>query len=544
MGAAERLPIAFVHKMNRLLGPEAEQLWASYERGREQGLRANALKLDGAQLAALLPFPLEPVPWCEEGFAYREPAAPGKHPYHAAGLYYVQEPSAMFPAAALGAMPGERVLDLCAAPGGKTSQLACAMRGQGLLIANEIEPKRVRALSENVERFGITNCVVTNETPQRLVERFAGFFDRILVDAPCSGEGMFRKDPEAASYWSERHVAACAQTQAGLLDAAYAMLREGGVMVYSTCTFSPEENERTIAELLSRHPDLGMERLPHEYGVAPGVPAWGRGGGTPVRGLPIDGDAPDGSLSVDGDAPDGSLAIDSDSPAGSLSIDSDSPAGSLAIDIDPPAGSLSVDGDAAERSLPAHADVYGQLAAAARLWPHRLRGEGHFAAKLRKSGSAPAWRGPLSATDAGRQPLGWFQEFVRRSLNDVHWDNATFHLFGTHLCCLPAGCPKLNGLRVVRPGLHLGEVKKDRFEPNHALVLALPADRFRFAMELQNADDRAAAEAYLRGETLAGVDDRGWLAVTYGGFPLGWGKEAKGTIKNFYPKGLRRMSPA
>jgi NOL1/NOP2/sun family putative RNA methylase len=455
-----KLPEAFIDKMKRLLGAEAEALLASYDEPKAQALRVNPLKLSPERLAELAPFPLSPVPWCRTGFYYEEGAAPGKHPFHAAGLYYIQEPSAMYPAAALEAAPGERVLDLCAAPGGKTTHLGGALQGQGLLVANEYEAKRAKALSENVERLGLRNCIVLNETPERLTSRFEGFFDRILVDAPCSGEGMFRKDPEAAAYWSEAHVEACARTQSDVLDAAYAMLKEGGTFVYSTCTFSPEENERSISQLLTRYPDLELLPMPLTGGVSPGVPAW-----------------------------------------------------------------ASRAGDERMRST-------------ARLWPHRLRGEGHYAAKLRKTGPAPIWAGGLASANAGRQTMAWFREFEERSLRGRL--DGTFVLQGNQLYLLPEGCPELSGLRVVRPGLHLGEMKKNRFEPNHALALGLPADRFTAAVELLEAGDRAA-HAYLRGETLPGDGDRGWLVLTYASFPIGWGKEAKGTVKNFYPKGLRRV---
>jgi len=455
----EMLPEAFKERMRRLLGGEADELFASYEASRAVGVRLNPLKIDPASFAAKLPFGVDPVPWCATGYACREDAAPGKHPYHAAGLYYIQEPSAMYPAAQLDAAPGERVLDLCAAPGGKTTHIGGAMGGRGLLVANEYEAKRAKALSENVERLGLTNCLVLNETPERLADRFAGYFDRILVDAPCSGEGMFRKDSEAAAYWSEGHVAASAKLQSSVLDAAYAMLKEGGVLVYSTCTFSPEENERVVESLLARYPDLELLPLPLIGGVAGGVPAW----------------------SAAGDE---------------------------------------------------------RLTATARLWPHRVRGEGHYTAKLRKTAPAAEWRGKLAAGAAGRQPIALYRDFEARALHGRL--DGGFALLGSQLYLLPDGCPDLAGLRVVRPGLHLGEAKKDRFEPNHALALALPAERFRYAFELTDAGDRAA-DAYFRGETLPGSADRGWLAVTYDGYPVGWGKEAKGTIKNMYPKGLRRM---
>jgi len=357
VGLYERLPEAFRGKMVRLLGEaEAQAFFAGYGRPRAVGLRANTLKVAPERLAALLPFKLAPVPWCAEGFVleteaetaeeadaaedaeaagaaadgagedpgeteYETDSTPGKHPLHAAGLYYMQDPSAMYPAAQLGARPGERVLDLCAAPGGKTTQLGAAMGGRGVLIANEYEGKRAKVLSENVERLGLVNCVILNESPERLRRRFPEYFDRILVDAPCSGEGMFRKDPSIISHWKETLPASCARTQLALLEAAAEMLAPGGTLVYSTCTFSPEENERVVEALLARRPELTLKPMRHAGGVAPGVPAW------------------------------------------------------------------------SETKNPA-------LAGTARLWPHRLRGEGHFAAMMEKRG-APS--GPPAAKAAARR---------------------------------------------------------------------------------------------------------------------------------------------
>jgi len=198
---------------------------------------------------------LKPVPWCETGFYYGKEIRPGKHPYHNAGVYYIQEPSAMVPAECLKAQPGDIILDLCAAPGGKSTQIAAAMKGEGILICNEIHPARAKILSENIERMGIKNALVLNETPEQLAEHFPVCFDKIMVDAPCSGEGMFRKNEEAGNEWSLDNVKLCADRQDGILHCAYEMLRPGGRMVYSTCTFAPEEDEGSVHRFLERHPD-------------------------------------------------------------------------------------------------------------------------------------------------------------------------------------------------------------------------------------------------------------------------------------------------
>lgn len=454
--AALRLPEAFVAKMKKLLDEEADEFFAVYENEKINGLRINPLKTDPGAWVKTAPFSLSPVPFCPTGFYYEPDEQPGKHPYHAAGLYYIQEPSAMAAAEALQPEPGDTVLDLCAAPGGKTTQLGAMMKNRGLLVANEIHPKRVKALAENVERFGLTNTIVVNEAPETLAERFPGFFDKILVDAPCSGEGMFRKEEEAASFWSPAYVEECAARQRRILESAYAMLKEGGILVYSTCTFSPEENEQTMEWLLETYDDLRLLPIAKIGGIEPGRPEWTK----------------------------------------------------------------------TNRS---------DLVHAARLWPHRLKGEGHFVAKLQKQRPTPPWSGRWAKANAPKAAVRLYRQFEQQSLQTVQ--HGTILSFGSHLAMLPDRCPDLSGLKVVRAGLHLGEAKKERFEPNHALALALRADEAKHVLDLSS-DSRECLQ-YWRGETLSTGGDRGWLLVTVDGFPFGWGKEVKGTVKNFYPKGLR-----
>ncbi len=270
------LPAAFLAKMQELLGEEYEAFLKSYEEPRTQGLRLNPLKrADARTLCA--GFGLRKIPWAREGYYYDASARPGSHPYHDAGLYYIQEPSAMMVAELLDPRPGERVLDLCAAPGGKTTQIAGRMAGEGLLVSNEINPSRARILSQNVERFGAANVFVTNEDPLRLSRHFPAFFDRILVDAPCSGEGMFRKDETAIREWSPENVRICAARQREILENALCMLKAGGRLVYSTCTFSPEENEKNIKYLLDSHEELSVEEAELREGMEPGRPEWSGG---------------------------------------------------------------------------------------------------------------------------------------------------------------------------------------------------------------------------------------------------------------------------
>ena len=246
------LPQAFLQRMQSQLGEEYADFLRALERPRAVALRLNPLK--GERPA--LPFMQERVPWESEGYYYDTDSRPGLHPYHEAGVYYLQEASAMAPVRLLDPQPGERVCDLCAAPGGKTTQIAGEMAGQGFLLCNEINPKRAKILSRNIERMGVANALVTNEHPQNLAKRLWGFFDRVLVDAPCSGEGMFRKEEAAITDWSEETVEMCAHRQSEILDSGAQLVRDGGILVYSTCTFAPQENEQVVEAFLQRHSEF------------------------------------------------------------------------------------------------------------------------------------------------------------------------------------------------------------------------------------------------------------------------------------------------
>ena len=268
------LPEAFKEKMKGLLGKEYQAFLESYQQERVQGLRVNPLKTDIESFLEEAPFHLKPIPWSKEGFYYEIEDRPGRHPWHEAGAYYIQEPSAMAAAELLDPQPGERILDLCAAPGGKSTHIAGRMRGEGLLVSNEIHPARAKILSQNIERMGIVNAVVTNEDSARLAQHFPEFFHRIGVDAPCSGEGMFRKDEAARGQWSPDHVKLCAARQLEILSNAAVMLKKGGRLVYSTCTFSPEENEQVVEAFLDSHEDFYIEDAGKIPGLSQGRPEW------------------------------------------------------------------------------------------------------------------------------------------------------------------------------------------------------------------------------------------------------------------------------
>jgi len=251
------LPQEFLYRMHRQLGEEYPAFLQSLERPRAVALRFNPLKGE----IPVLPFAADAVPWENMGYYYDPQARPGLHPYHEAGVYYLQEASAMAPVQLLDPQPGEKICDLCAAPGGKSTQIAGRMAGEGLLLSNELNPKRAKILSRNIERMGIANAVVTNEHPQRLAERLAGFFDRVLIDAPCSGEGMFRKEEAAVTDWSPEMVEMCARRQAEILHSGAQLVRPGGRLVYSTCTFAPEEDEMAVAAFLENHPEFEPETV-------------------------------------------------------------------------------------------------------------------------------------------------------------------------------------------------------------------------------------------------------------------------------------------
>lgn len=262
------LPNGFLLRMEQQLQDEFPDYLASLDRPRAVGLRLNPLKTDHFPD---MPFSLTPVPWAQYGYYYDPQTRPGLHPWHEAGLYYLQEASAMAPVTLLDPQPGERICDLCAAPGGKTTQIAALMHGKGLLVCNEINPKRSKILSRNIERMGVANALVLNHHPAELERHFSGAFDKILVDAPCSGEGMFRKEEAAVTDWSEETVEMCARRQQEILSTAAKLLRPGGRLVYSTCTFAPAEDEGAVSAFLRSHPEFSIE-MADAPALSPGRP--------------------------------------------------------------------------------------------------------------------------------------------------------------------------------------------------------------------------------------------------------------------------------
>lgn len=435
------LPEGFLPAIAHLLGGQLGAFLASYEQPAIRGIRYSARRSQEPH-----PWCAAPVPWARGAYVLRDGAQPGAHPLHWAGAYYIQEPSAMAAAAAMAPQPGERVLDLCAAPGGKATQMADFMDRQGLLIANDPVYSRALELSRNMERLGIGHAVVLSASPEQLADALPGFFDRVLVDAPCSGEGMFRKNPDSRAHWHPGLPAQNAKRQLAILTEAARMLKPGGRMVYSTCTFNSQENEGVIAAFQKSHPAFALVPF-----ALPGLPA-----------------APEGLL---------------------------------------------------------------------RLWPHQVQGEGHFVALLMNQGAAGEEKPPKKETPPVSLPAVLRRE-AEAVLRDWVRDRLVFnHLLGQTLVQLPAGCPDLQGLRVLRGGLHLAQQLGKTLRPDHALALGAEPLKVH-ALSLQE------AEAYRRGAVLAEPTGglSGYVAPALTGWPLGWGKATNGQIKNHYPKGLRNTS--
>ena len=457
------LPIEFEKKMKAFLGNEWDDFLYSYDNNRFQALRFNTLKVQSQEermriLKTLKISSDKKVSWANEAYYFDENVRPGKHPYHEMGLYYIQEPSAMSAAALLAPKPGMRVLDLCAAPGGKSTQLATYLGDSGLLVSNEINTQRSRILSQNIERMGIKNAIVTNEDSFVLASHFPGFFNAIQVDAPCSGEGMFRKLPEAIEQWSMENVAICAARQKEILDNAAVMLKPGGTIVYSTCTFSKEENENVIEYFLERHPDFTLEEME-------------------------------------------------------------------------------------------------------RFWPHKVDGEGHFVAKLvrrgcvdtdlkadRKTKKNKNSKNRKNETKPAltKENMKLLSEFLDETISEdmAAWiKNSRLVMFGEQLYRLPDMEVDIKGLKVQRAGLHIGEFKKQRFEPSHSLALALKLNDAKNVVKLTC--DNPQTIGFFNGQSVMLSDEqaaeckKGWALVCVDGYPAGWGKVNGAQVKNHYPKGLR-----
>nr|WP_297704982.1 RsmF rRNA methyltransferase first C-terminal domain-containing protein [uncultured Butyrivibrio sp.] len=491
------LPEPFCDRMRTLLDKEEYEAFLSSfgdSDDRYHALRINKLKADASFSNNLNKLKIDTnennVPWEENGFYYNSECTPGKSPYHEAGLYYIQEPSAMAPVQYLDPKPGERLLDLCASPGGKSTQIAVRMNGSGILVSNEINRDRAKILSLNIERLGITNALVLNESPNSLEQVFGGYFDKILVDAPCSGEGMFRKNENASSEWSPENVENCGERQEEILGCAAKMLMPGGRLVYSTCTFAPRENEESIYRFLAKNRDFHVKEVSLYDGMEYARPEWIRESALTEIGL-----------------------------------------------------------DAADNE-----EILNEVKNAVRLWPHKLRGEGHFLCVLERDGvlidrdkdlHVPGGRNKAAKKEV--EKLFWdfaletleFDDFEKKRLKSGYELNGLLFMFGDQLYICDPKMPGINGLKCMRPGLHLGTVKKDRFEPSHAFALALKKCDVKNAANFS--EDSLEIRQYLNGQTIRTElnANKGWTIICVDGYSIGWAKLAGGMLKNHYPKGLR-----
>lgn len=443
----------FLNRMKLLLGEEEyEEYLKSFEEERLYGLRVNTLKITPERFLNNTALTLEPVPWLHNGFYYNGEERPAKDPFYYAGLYYLQEPSAMTPASLLPVTPGDKVLDLCAAPGGKSTELGARLKGKGLLVSNDISNSRAKALLKNLEMWGIDNICVTSEEPKKLKDTFGEFFNKILVDAPCSGEGMFRKDGDMVKSYEQHGPEYYAGIQRKIMDQAADMLLPGGLLLYSTCTFSVCENEDIISHTLENHKELELMRLPLFDGAVSGI----------------------------------------------------------------------------------------GLTGCLRLFPHKIRGEGHFMALLRKKGSPKyeeTYRKPGKKPPFLPEELTDFLSMVSKPL-----DKSRIWIKNHGVYYMPEHDLKnAGGLRYLRTGLLLGELKKGRFEPGQAFAMALKPEEFRQALSWEKQDDRVIR--YLKGETILLKEGEepvnGWCLVCVEGFPLGFAKGMGASLKNKYYPGWR-----
>ncbi len=471
MTDVKQLPEAFLKEMEQLLGDEYEAYIKSYEEAWKPGLRINSLKITPEEFKSMSHLELTPVDWTEKGFYYPDTERPARHPFYYAGLYYLQEPSAMAPAAVLPVEPGDKVLDVCAAPGGKSTELAAKLQGKGMLVSNDISYSRARALLKNLELAGAENICVLSEEPAKLAAVWPEFFDKILIDAPCSGEGMFRREEDMIKDWVDRGPDYYSPIQKKILEQAVSMLKPGGMMLYSTCTFSKKEDEENVAYILENYPDMELAPIDKER----------------FRGL---------------------------------------------------------------------SDGFGYTETG-RLFPHRIQGEGHFLALFhKKDGSETGSYEKTGWKFSGNFSNGTDDKEAKKRIKEAekqenlmkflknckkNWNLDRIYIRDDQVYYLPESLKIGLPLRFLRTGLHLGELKKGRFEPDQAFAMALKKEEYPVRLALKAEDDRVIR--YLKGETISLVNGeepvKGWCLVTVEGFPLGWAKGSGMTLKNKYYAGWR-----
>ena len=485
------LPAAFLAQMQELLGEEYTEYMDSFQEKRIYGLRLNRMKVTQDEFSVINPYETEQIPWIDNGYFYQGDVKPGKHPYYFAGMYYLQEPSAMTPANRLPIEPGDKVLDICAAPGGKSTELAAKLNGTGLLVSNDISNSRAKALLKNLELFGTTNAIIMSESPHKMVGQFGEYFDKILIDAPCSGEGMFRKEPAVIKSWVQNGTEFYEKLQREIVTYALQMLKPGGMLLYSTCTFNPGEDEGTVMYMRSICPQLQILPVEGYEGFCSGRPDAVEGGDEELRKCvrifphKMQGEGHFLALLQKG------TGEDADSPL------------------------LQKDSGIGTENL------------------------GMYTEKKRsgKQQTIIAKSSKPSKEVAAMEDLHRFLQDVKMDI-----DLSKVTLRGENVLYLPCDVPDLKGLRILRSGLLLGDYRKGRFEPSQALAMALRAEEYAHCVQLPVSDERVIR--YLKGETIE-VEDltdkslKGWQLVCVDKYPLGWAKGNGTSLKNKYLAGWR-----
>lgn len=456
------LPEKYLASMKEMLGEDYQAYLDSFNDNRLYGLRVNTLKITPEEFLKISPFELKPIPWIENGFYFSDKDKPSRHPYYFAGLYYIQEPSAMTPANVLPIEEGDVVFDMCAAPGGKSTELGAKLNHTGLLITNDISNSRAKALLKNVEVSGIPNLCVLSEDPKKLLNHYETFFDKVLIDAPCSGEGMFRKDNKLIKSWQKNGPEFYSQIQRDIILTGADMLKPGGKMLYSTCTFSKLEDEESIRHLLRNRPEMHL------------------------------------------------------------------------IDIKPYSGFAHGYVDSSE-------DKEMNIDKTVRIFPHKMQGEGHFLALLEKDSDAEMVYHPKRSNGKVKLPEE-LTEFLSHLSYPI--DQNDIQIRDTRVYVVSPEMNDEKGLRIMRNGLLLGELKKNRFEPSEALAMVLKSNEYDNIMDFPVDDERVVK--YLKGDTIDADDysdhcQSGWTLVCVDGYTLGWGKFNGSSLKNKYLAGWRWM---
>lgn len=424
---------AFVRNMREMFPCDAEELLRELDRGEPRLSFRVETRREGWREAAEK-YASSPVPWCKDGYYIRPGARPSASSAYFSGAFYIQESAAMAPVEVLDPRPGETVLDICAAPGGKSTQILSRLEGKGALLANEADRSRAQALAGNIERMGYTNAAVTCSSAQDAAKHLKNAFDAVLVDAPCSGEGMFRRDPSSRTEWNSSSPAGCASRQRSILAAAASCLRPGGRLVYSTCTFNTVENEGSVKALLESDKELELEPFDRGYLKSAG-------------------------------------------------------------------GTL-------------------------RLWPHRDGCEGHFIALFRKKGTSVPQRYGRETPEDLKEELS----FLENEAGEL--PACSFRRVKGGICTYPP-LPDLSRLFAVYLGCMAAQEVGKTVRPAHALSRAIQRPKRECVLGEEE------ALLFMKGYPVPCEGEEGWTLVKCGPYPLGWGKNSQGVLKNHLPKGLR-----